>query len=194
MGRSKIAVVILAAGTSSRLGSPKQLLMYQGKSLLSRAIDESRGAGADQLVVVGGALDLVDFIEDDICLVKNEQWEEGMASSIKCGVGAVQEMAEMEYAIIMVCDQPYADREVLKGLVELQQRSGKPIVASEYGGRAGTPALFHRSFFPMLMQLKGDVGARHLIADHKELVAFAGFPKGITDIDTLRDYEAISEK
>jgi molybdenum cofactor cytidylyltransferase len=100
----------------------------------------------------------------------------------------------MECAIIMVCDQPYADREVLKDLVELQQRSGKPIVASEYAGRAGTPALFRRSFFPMLMQLKGDVGARHLIADHKELVAFVGFPKGITDIDTLRDYEAISEK
>jgi molybdenum cofactor cytidylyltransferase len=194
MGRNKFAVVILAAGNSSRLGSPKQLLMYQGKSLLRCAIDESRGAGADQLVVVGGALDLADFMEDDICLVKNEQWEEGMASSIRCGVEAVQERSEMEYAIIMVCDQPYADREVLKGLVELQQRSGKPIVASEYGGRAGTPALFHRSFFTMLMQLKGDVGARHLIADHKELVAFVGFPKGITDIDTLRDYEAISEK
>lgn len=192
MNVQRFAVIILAAGRSSRLGSPKQWLLYKGKSLLQHAIDEAIAAGADLVMVVTGAVDMHEPVQDRVQVVKNEYWEEGMASSIRCGIHSLEHCADVDAAIVMVCDQPYADHSVLKGLLNEQHISGKPIVASEYGGCAGTPALFHRSFFDRLMQLKGDVGARYLIDEHKELAAFVGFPKGITDIDTMRDYEDIS--
>jgi molybdenum cofactor cytidylyltransferase len=190
MSSSSVAVLILAAGSSSRLGSPKQLLKFEGKTLLQHAVDEAKQAGADPVVVVTGAVDL--DMQAKVHAIKNKNWQEGMASSIRSGIAYLQQMAEVDAVIIMVCDQPYADSGLLKSLIHQQQKSGKPIVASEYAGRAGTPALFYRSFFNELMQLKGDVGARHLIAAHKELADFVGFPDGITDIDTLRDYEAIT--
>jgi molybdenum cofactor cytidylyltransferase len=192
MNVQRFAVIILAGGSSSRLGSPKQWLLYKGKSLLQHAIDEAITAGADQVIVVTGALQMNDVDQGYVQIVRNEHWEEGMASSIRCGIQSLEHFADVDAAIIMVCDQPYADHSVLKGILHQQHISGKPIVASEYGGRAGTPALFHRSFFDRLMQLKGDIGARYLIAEHKELAAFLDFPKGITDIDTMRDYESIS--
>lgn len=184
------AAVILAAGSSSRLGAPKQLLMYNDKPLIQHAVDEATAAGLDRIIVVTGAVE-IDVLPPNVMLVKNEAWQEGMASSIREGINAMQGIPDIGAAIIMVCDQPYADRHVLRGLVEAYRQSGQPIVASAYEQRAGTPALFDRSIFPLLMELKGDVGARHLIAANKEQAVFVGFPKGITDIDTLSDYERV---
>ncbi len=125
-------------------------------------------------------------------VTENKEWKEGMASSLRCGVAAVQKiMPAADGIIFMVCDQPYVTTALLNGLVQAQLETGLPVVASSYGDKLGTPALFHKNLFAELLKLNGDTGARKLIRQHKELVATIPFPKGIIDIDTRADYEAL---
>jgi molybdenum cofactor cytidylyltransferase len=100
---------------------------------------------------------------------------------------------EMDGVLIMVCDQPRVTVSLLQALVARQQESGLPIVASRYGDIKGTPALFHRSMFPLLLELKGDRGAGKLLADRPEKVATVDFPEGANDIDTMADYERLTK-
>lgn len=184
-----ISVIILAAGRSARLGSPKQLLEYKGRTLLEHAIDVAKPLG--EVIVVTGAAPVDEHINDpDIVLLRNNQWEEGMGSSIRCGIRYVMDRG-CEAAIIMVCDQPYVTTALLGKLLGLYKAEGKGIVASVYDERPGTPALFDRSVFERLLLLRGDKGAKQVIMDHKEIASFLPFPEGITDIDTPSDYEKL---
>ena len=186
---------MLAAGTSSRLGQPKQLLQYNGKTLLKHAVDEATNSNADMIVVVLGAnagLLLKEIDDSRVTVVENKKWEEGMASSIRMGLNTLlQNKSNIEAVIFVVCDQPFVSAALLNDLIKTQKETGKPIVASNYGEAIGPPALFHRSFFPELMQLKGDAGARKSIQQHSDEVATILFTKGKMDIDTIEDYEAL---
>ena len=190
-----IAIIILAAGSSSRLGSPKQLLHFNGKSLLQHAIEQAKGSGCGDVVVIlgAGAIEINSDIDDpDLIVLENSQWEEGMASSIRSGIYHLMDTG-VEAAIIMVCDQPYSNSALLKRMVDIYKETGKAIVASEYDGKPGTPALFSRSVFASLLLLKGDKGAKQMIMEHKEMAAFVEFPEGIIDIDTAEDYEILRQ-
>ena len=126
-------------------------------------------------------------------IVHNEGWQEGIASSIRCGLTAVQKIKpETDGIIFMVCDQPYVSTSLLDSLISAQHKTGLPIIASSYENNLGTPALFHKSLFAELLKLKGDAGARKLIKQHESLVASVAFPEGIIDIDTIADYDAIT--
>jgi molybdenum cofactor cytidylyltransferase len=197
---SNIAIIILAAGTSSRLGSPKQLLSYKGKNLLRHTVDEALETGcASVFVVLGANSELLrkELKDKPVSIVENTAWQEGMASSIRCGLETITNtILRPDSIIFMVCDQPYVSSSLLLNLVEKRNKTGMPIVASSYEDKSGsyqmgTPALFHRSFFPALMELKGDRGARKLIADNPDKAATVSFPEGITDIDTKEDYEKL---
>lgn len=189
------AIVVLAAGMSSRLGSPKQLLAYKGKSLLQRAADAALQTSMRPVIVVVGAnSDAVKKEMEGMNLevAENEGWEEGMAASLRCGLATLLKMKPGADGIIfMVCDQPYITKSLLASLLEAQNETGLPIVASSYEDKLGTPALFHKSFFAELMELKGDTGAGKLIKQHEDLVTTIAFPKGNIDIDTIRDYEVL---
>jgi molybdenum cofactor cytidylyltransferase len=189
------AVVVLAAGMSSRFGTPKQLLAYHGKSLLWHTADVALQTGAWPVVVVVGAngVDVKKEIEGMRSeVVNNESWEEGIASSLRCGLTMVQKINPGADGIIfMVCDQPYVTISLLDCLLKAQHETGLPIVASSYQNNLGTPALFHKTFFGELMALKGDTGARNLIRQHEGLVTTVPFAKGGIDIDTRTDYEAL---
>lgn len=189
------AIVVLAAGMSSRLGSPKQLLVYQGKSLLKHVVNAALQTSMRPVVVVLGAnSDAVkkEIEGTELMVVENEGWEEGMASSLRCGLAAVQKIsADVDGIIFMVCDQPFVSKSLLESLLQAQHETGLPIVASSYEGKLGTPALFHQSLFAELMELKGDTGARKLIREHEDLVKTVAFPKGIIDIDTKADYDTL---
>ncbi len=190
---SNIAIIILAAGTSSRLGSPKQLLSYKGKNLLRHTVDEALETGcASVFVVLGANSELLrkELKDKPVSIVENTAWQEGMASSIRCGLETITStILRPDSIIFMVCDQPYVSSSLLLNLVNKKNETGMPIVASSYEDKAGTPALFHRSFYTTLMELKGDKGAGKLIADNPDKVATVSFPEGITDIDTKEDYE-----
>lgn len=189
------AIIILAAGMSRRLGSPKQLLPYRGKSLLQHAVKTALQTTMRPVVVVVGANSnevKKEIHGMDLEIVENDRWQEGMASSLRCGLDAVQKMpANMDAVIFMVCDQPYVTESLLESLVQAQRESGLPIAACSYSDKVGTPALFHKTFFPELMELKGDTGAGKLIKQYDEQVAKVDFPKGSIDIDTIKDYESL---
>jgi molybdenum cofactor cytidylyltransferase len=194
----KCAIVILAAGKSSRMGSPKQLLPYKGKTLLRHAVDIALETGCQSVFVVLGAnseLMRNEVKDKPVIIIENTGWQEGMASSIRCGLeNIMRTILRPESVIFMVCDQPYVNSSLLLNLVNKRTRTGMPIVASCYEDIIGTPALFYKSIFPALMELKGDRGARKLITDNPEKVATVLFPEGRTDIDTASDYELLKKE
>ena len=192
------AIAILAAGVSKRLGSPKQLLAYKGKNLLRHAVDTALQTECQSVFVVLGAnIDLLkkELKDKPVIIIENKNWEEGMASSIRAALQNITAtILRPDSVIFMVCDQPFVNSSLLLNLLATKHQTGLPIVASSYAGKMGTPALFHKSFFPALMELKGDKGAGKLISDNADKVATVSFPQGITDIDTEEDYELLKKE
>lgn len=190
-----IGVIILAAGASSRLGEPKQLLKHDGKSLLQKTIDAANNADTNPVIVVLGANAdhiLREINKSKVHVVINSEWEEGMASSLRIGLNEVLFNSPSTQAVIlMVCDQPYISPELINDLINTHKQTRKPIVTCNYGEAIGPPALFHRSLFNELMHLKGDVGARKIIRQHSDEVATLLFAEGKIDIDTQEDYNAL---
>lgn len=190
---NRSGIILLAAGSSSRMGSPKQLLPYKGKSLLVHAVDAAISSGSKPVIVVLGAnsqsLEKELVFKEGLKIIINNEWEEGMASSIRCGIKEALEIEpNLDGLIIMVCDQPFVDSLLLKKLLETQHQTGLPVVSSYYNSSPGVPALFHKSFFEALLALKGDTGARKLLKECKDVVANVDFPDGVIDIDTKDDY------
>lgn len=188
-------LIILAAGASTRLGSPKQQLIYNGKTLLQHAIDVALDSSCSPVIVVLGAHSMVispEIPSERVAVIQNPDWEEGMASSIRAGITALQQKApEATEVIFMVCDQPYVDTAHLNNLVRQRLDTGKGIIASYYNDTMGVPVLFDRSFFPALLSLKGEEGAKKLLYRYEQEVAAVPFPQGSVDIDTLADYQSL---
>jgi molybdenum cofactor cytidylyltransferase len=191
-------IIILAAGASSRMGQPKQLLKYHDASLIQHSIGEALAASPQKVfVVVGSAAEEISEQVDkkQAYLLFNKNWEEGIASSIREGLQqSLLLSTNLEAVILMVCDQPYVNAALLRNLVSQHVESGKPIVASQYKETLGTPVLFHKSFFPELLKLNGDVGAKKLIMDHQQQVQAVRFPLGHIDIDNMADYETLLQQ
>ena len=191
------AVIIIAAGKSARLGKAKQLLPFGDKTLLEHAADVALSSGLRPVIVVlGSGREQAEekLAGLDLRLVNNEGWEEGMASSIRCGISElVQHFPQMEGTVIMVCDQPFVSPALLNHMLMSQHESGKPVVAASYEGITGTPVLFHQRLFPFLMELKGDQGARKLLMQHPEWIEKISFPEGKLDIDTESDYKNLQQ-
>lgn len=189
---NKTAIIILAAGNSSRLGEPKQLLLYQGKTLLRHTADEALKV-TSRIVVVTGETNI--HIEEEIKhshQIRNENWAEGMASSLKKGLKeAVQRFPEVEQFIFTVCDQPFITDSIFQALIDKKDTSKKGIVASSYADTLGVPVLFDSSYSEKLLNLNGQEGARKLIQQYKDDTAFVPFPQGLWDIDTPEDYKKL---
>ena len=192
------SIIILAAGESSRLGSPKQLLPYAGSTLLQHSIDIACASAAESTVVIMGAnADLIrsTINDSEIKVFVNNEWKEGMASTIRFGLNLITTMnPQTEVVIFMVADQPFTTAELLNQLLDAHRTHGSKIVASKYEDSFGTPVLFHKTFFPELLQLKGDVGAKSVVRKHLNEVTFVPFPKGHIDIDTIDDYYKLSNE
>jgi len=194
---AKIGVVILAAGSSSRLGYAKQLVEFHGKSLLQHAIDVSDSLEFDTKILVLGARK--DKIESEIDLkefevVTNESWEEGMSSSIKKGVLRSQELEnELDHLVILLSDQPFVSKERIEELIQVQLDKNTQATYSEYAGDIGVPAIFSAEVFHDLKELKGDQGAKKLIHDKKLDYEIVKFEKGNFDVDTAEDVELLKK-
>lgn len=190
--------IILAAGSSSRLGMPKQNLMFQGKTLLERAVGNALESGCEKVIVVLGAnVEHITFHKEDknVTILQNNDWEEGMASSIRLGIAKLQQIApKVNSAILMLCDQPFADAALLNQLIRQKSEGKKEIVASAYNGTLGPPALFDKNKFPELLQLSGRDGAKKIIAKYATELDTVPFPLGIIDIDTSGDYERLENE
>jgi len=188
-------IIILAAGNSIRFGKIKQLLHFNGKTLLQHAIDEATEAGADPIVVIVGAdAHVVSASIDNtkVETVLNNRWQEGMASGIVAGVGKVSSLrSNVDKVILTVCDQPFITSALFEQLYQTQSNTEKGIVACTYADTIGTPALFTQKYFDHLLSLQGDEGAKKLLKTYSTDVATIEFPKGSVDIDTEADYQRL---
>lgn len=189
---SKYGVIILAAGSSSRLGKPKQLLAFEGTTLIEHVVRQASAVSEALTVVVSGAAHeeiQTALATAQVSLVYNPDWEKGMSSSLQMGLKAlVNEAPEVEACILMVCDQPYVSTILLEEMLRSYENNDAEIVACTYAETAGTPALFGACFFEDLLGLGGQAGAKKIIAENETNVFYLPFPNGRVDIDTAQDY------
>ncbi|HEY4111424.1 nucleotidyltransferase family protein [Puia sp.] len=191
-------IIILAAGNSSRLGRPKQLLPYQGTTLLAHVVTEALAANLHPVVVVTGAFanEITTALPvEKIQIAHNPRWQDGMAGSIVIGLNAIQNAQPAPAAVIIaVCDQPHLTTQLLQTLLHTRATTQKGIVACIYSEAIGTPALFTRHYFDALSTLSGNEGAKKLLRQYPDDLALVPFPKGAIDIDTAEDYESLTSQ
>jgi molybdenum cofactor cytidylyltransferase len=193
---SNVGAIILAAGGSSRFGQPKQLLMFQGESLIRRAVRAAEKGGCGRIVVVAG--EQRDLIESELqettaFVIHNPQWGRGLGTSIDAGLQhLLSAHPKVDAAVVLACDQPFVDARTISALITMRKDSGKPIVASRYANTLGIPALFDRSCFPALLALPDDCGAKAIIESRGRDVAEISFEQGAIDIDTPADFEGLT--
>nr|NJM01100.1 nucleotidyltransferase family protein [Desulfobacula sp.] len=192
--QKKIAGVLLAAGTASRLGQTKQLLPFRGSTLLSRAMENAAASDLDELVVVLGheagrimqSLDL-----SGVRTVINPDYAKGQSTSLIKGLGAVS--PSCAGALFLLADQPLVTPDIINRLIKAFQDSGVPLVIPFHRGRRGNPVLVARSLFPKLLSLSADTGARALFDEYKASILRVEFDTDavLVDVDTALDYEAL---
>nr|WP_294877448.1 nucleotidyltransferase family protein [uncultured Pedobacter sp.] len=185
-------IIILAAGNSSRLGRPKQLLKYKGKTLLDLVTEEALKIPTIPTVVVLGAYSkeiLNHHTYLGIAYIVNPNWQTGISSSIAAGMSAIgNQSKEIENVIIAVADQVFITSKVFEKLLQKRKLSSKGIIASSYAETVGTPVLFSKKYFEKLLSLTGNTGAKSIVQLNMEDTETIPFELGHIDIDTETDY------
>jgi molybdenum cofactor cytidylyltransferase len=197
--KGKIGLIVLAAGESQRLDYfPKQLLEFNGKTLLRNAVENALSSNADSVCIVLGANSekLIAEIEDlQIEIVINENWADGMASSLQKGL---QKLIEIEANLDAVCitlgDQPLINSRIINQLIHTFQTDNFPLVASEYAETIGVPAIFASSLFAELMSLESSQGAKKIMMKHLDSIKRIPTPEAAFDIDTRQDFDSFLER
>ena len=186
---STIATVILAAGSSSRMGQSKQLLPWQNDTLLRHAVATALAAQLGPVHVILGSksVEHLAVLENlPVSTHVNPHWEAGMGSSLKFGLKNINTASDG--LIVMVCDQPFVTAEHLRNLVSDYRAKSVDIVASEYGGTKGVPAFFAPKMFGELASISDREGARSIIAKQSDRISSIHLEKGEEDIDTYEQY------
>ncbi|WP_247235465.1 NTP transferase domain-containing protein [Telluribacter sp. SYSU D00476] len=191
-----IGIIILAAGASQRMGTPKQALPIEdGKSLIQKTVETALATDLRPVVVVVGANKkevVPELAGQPVTIIDNTLWQEGMASSVRMGLaGAYLTERKLEAVLMLVCDQPYVTSSLLNHMVVTLKESGKKAVVCRYGESWGVPVLIGSQLFEEMTHLKGEQGAKPLLEKHLNEVAFVDFDQGNIDIDTPDDYRRI---
>ena len=196
--KPQVGIIILAAGSSSRFGQPKQLLKFEAETLLRRAVESAIKSDCFPVVAVLGAnFERIknEIINLDCQIIFNADWQTGMSSSIKIGVEKMSEIApNISAVIIALCDQPFIKSEHFNQLVEKFLEIKKQIIASFYNGTSGVPALFAQEMFDDLLKLEGEKGAKEIIRKNPDLVEKLFLTEAEFDIDTKEDYENLIKR
>lgn len=194
MHDSQTGIILLAAGASTRMGRPKQLMEIDGIPMLRRAAQAGLGTGCRPVVVVLGANESAvrqGLIGLDVKLALNTSWKEGMSSSIRCGVATLLEQApNVTGLLLMPGDQPDVSSATLQKILKQQKSKHHPLVAARYGTVIGTPAYFSKSYFSELQSLCGQGGAKFLLERHRSQLATIDLPEAKLDLDTPEDFAA----
>lgn len=191
----KVPLILLAAGESKRMGTPKQLLSYKGKSLIRHAATRAIASECNPIVVVLGAnSDRISPELDNlpVHLVLNSQWQKGMSSSIATGIKAMMKISfGFEAIIVALADQPLITAKVYNQLIEGYHQNQVKAIASNYNNTLGVPALFDRSLLPELLKLKHQGGAKQLLKTYSNPQFNLNLPEAAMDIDTPTDYQKL---
>ncbi len=188
-----IALVILAAGASSRMQQPKQLLAWGRSTLLGNAINMALDSHADDVyVVLGNKSGMIKehCSTSNVHWLYNKNWKRGMGSSISCAINHILGSKKRYTGILItLCDQPLIDSEYLNEMIDTLINGDRGIVATAYNNRSGVPVLFHSKYIEKLSKLDNDLGAKKIIAANLQDV-FAIDPKGKEkDLDTAEEYQ-----
>lgn len=190
----KIGAIVMAAGSSSRLGKPKQLLLFQGETLLERAISTAKGVDfSEYVLILGGNADKIQSTIDlsNSKVLINHNWSSGMSSSLQLGLRYLNENYQIDAVVMLLCDQPFVNSKIINSIIDKFKETKKGIIASKYGKSLGVPALFDRKYFGEILNLKSSEGAKKIIYSHPEDTDSVDFPLGAIDIDTQEDYEKL---
>lgn len=195
------ALIVLAAGGSKRLGESKQLLKYQGKTLLAASLEAALDCGKHPVICVLSAQSSKEEVAQApfaasarLTLVDNPHWSQGISTSIRCALTcALEKYSDLTAALFMTCDQPHVTEAVLTNLLDkfAAREAGIEIAASAYASTLGIPAVFAGSLFARLLALEGDKGAKAIILQNKDSVLPVPFAQGHIDIDTRQEYERL---
>ncbi len=190
----KTAILILAAGASSRMGSIKQLLPYEQTFILGKVIENSLDTGIEDVYVVLGANSEIinrQLKKYPVTCIQNENYASGLSSSISCGVRTLS-----DYDAILIClaDQPKIDAVYFESMISMFRKHKKYIITSDYQGINGVPAIFPDTIFPQLLKLTGDKGAKQLLNSKLNYTKTLFSSEKLSDIDTPEDYYKLTTK
>jgi molybdenum cofactor cytidylyltransferase len=194
---SDVGIVILAAGGSARMGTPKQRLTIHGQTLLKRAARAGIEAGCYPVIVVLGAS--ADELKHDLAdlavqIAINPDWQSGMGTSIRSGMRSLNAIApNCNGVILALCDQPHVTSATFRQLIDTQRKTHSAICAASYAGTVGSPALFEAALFAELLQLADDESGRTVIRRHPSQVMAVPLPEAEADIDTPADYRRLAD-
>jgi len=190
----RVVGIILAAGSSSRIGEIKQLLAFRGTTLLGQVIGNATGSRLDEVVVVlGHGADEIrtELNLEGVRVVMNEAHALGKSTSLRAGLSAVSE--DMDGVMFVLGDQPLVSPEVMNSLIDGYCRTRAPIVLPTHRGRRGNPVVIDRTLFPRIESLTGDVGARALFKEYAEATVEIEIEDDSIhfDLDTEEDYREL---
>jgi molybdenum cofactor cytidylyltransferase len=187
----KVAILILAAGNSSRMEDKiKQLLPWRQTTLLGHAIQEAKKVKAQAVYLVLGAnAEIIKptIIEEDVLILEHKYWKQGMGTSIAFGVQQLVKENKYDAVLIQLADQPYLDATYLQQLLNLYAKNNPIIIATKYRNTKGVPAIFNKDYFLDLINLNGDIGAKALLKS-ENVIAIDPKEK-VVDIDTWEEYQ-----
>jgi len=188
-------VVVLAAGASTRLGQPKQLVRLGGRPALHIVVSNAVALAGHAVTVVLGAhaQDMTHLLaHSPASVVVNREWQEGMASSIRRGLAALPPGCDA--VLILLGDQVAVTIDDLRRLAAAWKGEDSVIAASVYDQHVGVPAIFPRICFSELAELRGDHGARHVLERNRHRLAHVQMPNAAIDLDTPEDLAALTER
>ncbi len=187
----RVAAVILAAGSSTRMGRNKLLLDLGGETLVRRAARAALGAGVDQVVVVLGHEEPRVRAELDglACTpIVNPDHAEGAGTSVRTGVRHVAAAADA--IVVVLADMPFVTTEMIATLVERYRDTRAPLVVSHYGDVQAPPTLYDRALFDELLAIPGERCAKQVVRRHEQVAVVVAWPESaLRDIDVPADYE-----
>ncbi len=193
----KVAGILLAAGSSTRMGQPKQLLPFRGRTVLEWVVDNALASALHRVIVVLGheAEAMKPLLEQKkVTTVVNPRYGEGQSSSLKAGL---RELAgDCEAALFLLGDQPLVTAKTIDRIIGVYADSPSPIVIPTFGGRRGNPVLFSRVTFPRIEALRGDCGARALFQEYAGEISRVEVhtPSILFDLDTEEDYQRLLQE
>ena len=187
-----IAVLILAAGASTRMGSIKQLLPWAKTNLLGHAIEQAKNITEHVYVVLGANASIIKTnLDKEVIAILNSDWQHGMGASIAKGILEINNRKLFENVLIMLSDQPLLDSNYLAKLVKCHQNTTQNICATNYNGKSGVPAIFNKLYFPQLAELNAEYGAKELLRNSVDDTFVIDSNGKAIDIDTPEAYQLL---
>ena len=195
--RPRVAGLVMAAGRSSRMGANKLLMDDNGKPIIARVVEHALAADLAEIVVVAGHQETdvrAALAGQNVRIVPCPEYADGMSASLRCGLKALT--ADTDAALILLGDMPRVGTGLLRRMIAaFNPTEGRAIIVPAFRGKRGNPVLWDRRFFAEMMELHGDVGARHLIGEHAELVTEIEAENAaiFLDIDTPEAYRGLKQ-